>query len=269
MRHPLPCLAAVLVLAAAPALAQKLPPAVSSPAEEAATYDRCMEMARTDPPNGYEFAQQWYARNGEHPAQHCIAVALFSLKQYGEAAVRFQKLAESMVRAPKELRGEMLDQAGVAWFLADELPRAKAALDTALTLKVNDPDILIDHAQVLAAQGSFPQAINDLDLALKINPRRADALVYRASALRQIQRLDPALKDVEAALSLSPDSPDGLLERGIIRRLKGDDAGARQDWIKVTLLAPGSPADTDAKANLERLDYDPAKAGSGVPGRGR
>lgn len=258
-----------LILVTGPAEAQKLPPAVSSPAEESATYDRCMEMAKTDPSNGYEFAQQWYARNGEHPAQHCIAVALFSLKQYGDAATRFQKLAESMVRAPKALRGEMLDQAGVAWFLADELPRAKAALDAALTLKANDPDILIDHAQVLAAQGRFPDAIADLDTALKVNPRRPDALIYRASALRQIQRLDPALRDVEAALAMTPNSPEGLLERGIIRRLKGDDAGARQDWVKVTMLAPNSPADIDAKANLERLDLDPAKAGAGVPGRSR
>ncbi len=45
-----------------------------------------------------------------------------------------------------------------------------------------------------------------------------------------------------------------LLERGNIRRLRGDADGARQDWLRVALLAPGSAAEAAAKANIERLD---------------
>ena len=51
-----------------------------------------------------------------------------------------------------------------------------------------------------------------------------------------------------------PDNAEGLLERGILRRLAGDEAGARDDWLKVLALAPEGPAAVDARANLERLD---------------
>jgi predicted negative regulator of RcsB-dependent stress response len=46
----------------------------------------------------------------------------------------------------------------------------------------------------------------------------------------------------------------GLLERGNIRRLKGDTAGARQDWRRVVELAPDSAAAAAAKVNLDRLN---------------
>jgi hypothetical protein len=49
-----------------------------------------------------------------------------------------------------------------------------------------------------------------------------------------------------------------LLERGGIRRLKRDDAGAREDWQRLGQLAPGSEADMAARANLERLEANDA-----------
>jgi len=44
------------------------------------------------------------------------------------------------------------------------------------------------------------------------------------------------------------------LERGILRRLKGDDAGARADWLMVLSLAPDGPASDAARTNLEKMD---------------
>jgi len=76
-------------------------------------------------------------------------------------------------------------------------------------------------------------------------------------------RLDPARADIDKALTLAPDSVPALLERGNIRRLGGDDDGARQDWVRVALLAPGSAAEAAAKANIERLDI----TGDSVPQR--
>ena len=62
------------------------------------------------------------------------------------------------------------------------------------------------------------------------------------------------MTDVMAALKLAPDNPDGLLERGILRRLKGNDAGARADWLRAARLAPETPTAAAAQANLARLD---------------
>jgi len=88
---------------------------------------------------------------------------------------------------------------------------------------------------------------------LKTHPDRADARVYRASAYRALDRLDPARADLDKALAQAPQSIAALLERGNVRRLEGDPAGARGDWKKIGDIAPGSPEDMAARANLEHL----------------
>ena len=223
-------------------------------AAEAASYERCMKLARHDPGAGEKLALAWHERGGAHPADHCAAVALVGLKQYKEAATRLEALAQSMTTAPPGLRAEVLDQAGQAWGLAGDPVRAYAAAGAAVALQPNDLDLLIDRAAAAAAVGYLDKAVSDLDQVLKADPRRIDALTYRASANRALDRLDPALVDVEKALALAPSSVPALLERGNLRRLKGDLAGARQDWERVGQLAPGSQADMAAKANIEHLE---------------
>jgi tetratricopeptide (TPR) repeat protein len=231
------------------------PGAQPRPAEaDAATYERCMKLARDNPSAGKELAENWSARGGAHPAEHCQAVALIGLKQYKPAAARLEKLAEAMVSAPATLRAEVLAQAGQAWLLAGDAGRAYADAGTALGLRPDDADILIDRAEAAGSAGWFDKAVADLDRVLKTDPSRVDALIYRASAHRELGQLDPALADVEAALKLTPNSVPALLERGNIRRLKGDLDGARQDWLRVAALAPGSAAESAAKANLGHID---------------
>jgi regulator of sirC expression with transglutaminase-like and TPR domain len=76
----------------------------------------------------------------------------------------------------------------------------------------------------------------------------------RASAYRLVENAELAMADVERALALQPGHPGALLERGNLRRLIGDDDGARADWIKLLQTDPESiPADA-ARANLEKLD---------------
>ena len=248
-----------LLLVSLPAVAdppgQPLAPVTPRNAEaEAASYERCMKLARHDPGAGEKLALAWHEHGGAHPADHCAAVALIGLKQYREAATRLEALAQSMTTAPAGLRAEVLDQAGQAWGLAGDPVRAYAAAGAAVALQPNDLDLLIDRAAAAAAVGYLDKAVADLDQVLKADPRRIDALTYRASANRALDRLDPALVDVEKALALAPSSVPALLERGNLRRLKGDGAGARQDWERVGQLAPGSQADMAAKANIEHLE---------------
>jgi regulator of sirC expression with transglutaminase-like and TPR domain len=79
-------------------------------------------------------------------------------------------------------------------------------------------------------------------------------MVLRASAQRRLGALDLARRDLATALWLLPDDPDGLLERGILRRLTGDAAGARDDWLRAATLDPEGPAGATARAKLEELD---------------
>src|SRR5690242_13710435 len=179
---------------------------------EAATYDRCMSLARQHPAEARELAESWHARGGAHPADHCAAVALIGLKKYKEAATRLDALAAAMAAAPVELRAEVLDQAGQIWGLAGDPVRAYAAAGAAVALQPNNPDLLIDRAQAAASAGYFDRALTDLDHVVTADPSRADALIYRASANRALDRLDPALADIENALRLTPKSAPALLE---------------------------------------------------------
>jgi len=226
-----------------------------------------MKLARQDPRAAQNLAQAWHERGGAHPADHCAAAALVGLRQYREAATRFEVLAQEMKTAPATLRAGALDQASQAWLLAGDPVRAYAASGQALILQPNDPELLVDRAEAAASAGYFDRAVADLDYVLKADPGRVDALIYRASANRALRRLDPALADVEKALAQMPNSVPALLERGNIRRLKGDLPGARQDWERIGQLAPGSPADMAARANIEHLEHGeaalPAKSRSG------
>jgi hypothetical protein len=245
-------LVAAIAAAADPA---ELPARPRDATADAATYDRCVKLAKQDPSAAQSLAQAWHARRGAHPADHCAALALIGLKQYKEAATRLEALAAAMTNAPTALRADVLDQAGQAWLLAGDAVRAYAAAGQALSLQPNDSELRVDRAEAAASAGYLDKAVADLDHVLKSDPRRVDALIYRASANRALDRLDPALADVEKALTVLPNSVPALLERGSIRRLKGDLKGAREDWERVGELAPGSQADMAAKANLERLEH--------------
>jgi tetratricopeptide (TPR) repeat protein len=231
---------------------------------DAATYDRCLKLAKQNPGAAQSLAQTWHERGGAHPAEHCAAVALVGLKRYKEAATRLEALAQAMTTAPTGLRADVFDQAGQAWLLAGDPMRAYAAAGQALGVQPNDPELLLDRAEAAAAAGYYDKAVADLDHVLRADPSRVEALIYRASANRALNRLDAALADVEKALVQTPNSVPGLLERGNIRRLRGDLDGARADWERVGQLAPGGQADMAAKANIERLqtteDAPPAKA---------
>jgi len=233
-----------------------------------ASYDRCMKQALDDPAAARKVAQGWRDRGGGHPAEHCLAVALIGLQQYKDAATRLEALAQSMVRAPATLRAGVLGQAAQAWLLLGDPERAYAADSSALALRPDDPDLLVDRAAAAGTAGWFDKAIADLDRVLKADPTRLDALIYRASAQRAEGRLDPALADIDAALKLAPDSVQALLERGNIRGLRGDFDGAQADWRRVTAVAPGSDAATSAKKNIERLNAG-VMLPSATPGKPR
>jgi tetratricopeptide (TPR) repeat protein len=247
---------------AAPPPAPRAPaPAPRSPRQtdaDAATYDKCMKLAKDEPAAARDLAERWQSHSGAHPADHCYAVALVGLKQYKEGAARLEKLAQAMVQAPASLRAEVLGQAAQAWLLAGDPARAYAADGEALKLYPDNAELMIDRAEAAGTAGWFDKALPDLDHVLKLNPNRVEALIYRASAYRELDKLDLALGDIDHAVGLAPNSVPALLERGDIRRLKGDLNGARQDWVRVSELAPGSSADTAAKTNIERLELKEA-----------
>jgi len=215
-------------------------------------YRDCLALARSKPDEGLERAAGLIGLGAGAPARHCQAVALTGLGRYREAGEALERL----VNETKEpaLRVEALGQAGNAWMLAGDLPRAAAAFGQALKLAPDDVEMLIDRAIALAGAANYFEAIDDLNRAIELAPNRAEARVFRASAYRSVDAPDLAREDVDAALALRPGLPEALIERGLLKRLAGDPNGARADWLSVIQRAPDSPAADAARENLAQLD---------------
>lgn len=216
------------------------------------SYRPCMALARDNPKDGEERALGMIALKGGAPARHCLATALLNLGRYADAADAFIDVAVA-TRDPT-MRVEALGQAGNVWVMAGDLPRAVATFGEAIRLKGDDPDLFIDRAIALAAAANYFEAIDDLNRAVELDPGRAEAYVFRATAYRYVDATDLAVQDIEAALALKPGFPEALIERGVLRRLAGNDAGARADWISVLQRTPESPAGDAARENLAKLD---------------
>ncbi len=112
---------------------------------------------------------------------------------------------------------------------------AKADFDAALALGARKPTCS-STAPKPRPRRKFWDAIDDLD-ARRRDPKRADALSFAPPPIA-MSEFELAIEDIERAIALVPNSPAALLERGNIRRLKGDLAGARADWLRVRSSRP-------------------------------
>ncbi len=248
----------IALLITTPALAQNKGTPAPDTLDPAKTYELCLDTARLYPEQGVEFAGKWVGLGGGEPAKHCQAVAMLGMREYGEAATRLEELAQNSKRG-NDVRAGMLAQAGQSWMLEGNYERANAAQTAALQLKPKDSKLLIDRAVTRAEAKNYWEAIADLDAAIASDPKSADAYAFRASAYRMVSEDDLAIDDADRALEIDANNVSALLERGILRRMKRDDKGARQDWLRILQLAPESDTAKVARANIERLDFNPDK----------
>ncbi len=234
-------------------------PVAAEPMDYRQEYVNCLALAKQDASTAYEHAVGWQGMGGGDAAKHCQAVALMYLGKHDEAAYRLEALAMStLLPAPK--RAEMLAQAAQAQLMLDNLSQANADLTAALKLDSRNPDIYIDRAVVMFAAGDYGGAVKDLDAAILLSPKRAEPYALRSAAKRFQDMVDPALADAEQAVTLSGGKyPEALLERGILRRLKGNKAGARQDWLAILAINPDGETADNARRNLELMDVKGAE----------
>lgn len=221
--------------------------------DHAREYAKCMALAPDKPNDAFEMATAWKSLGGGSAAEHCAAVALLYSGQPEYAARRLEVLAQTIVAEP-EFKGQILAQAGQAWLLQGDAPRAEAALSEAVKLLRGRPQVLTDRAQARAAMADYKGAVEDLTNAISADPKFAEAYTFRASAYRYLDELGKAKADIETALLLMPDDPSALLERGIVFRLAGNDEAARTDWLRVLELDPDGEAGRLARINIEKMD---------------
>lgn len=221
--------------------------------DPARKYEACMALAEREPDKAFNTALNWHGLGGGDAADHCTAKALLYLKQYEEAARRFEDLAQRIAAEPG-FKAALLGHAAQGWLLADNPERADDVLTAALGIAPDDAGLLVDRGLARAEMHRYRAAVEDLSRAIEIEPRRAEAFAFRAAAYRYLENLGQADADAERALGIEPENPEALLERGNVRRLRGDKAGARADWMLVIEVAPGMPVAATAQANLQIMD---------------
>jgi tetratricopeptide (TPR) repeat protein len=249
MRVVLPVLVALLCWTAA---------ALADEAEDAKRYAACMERARAAPAEGLEIAEAWIKEGETVPGRHCRAVALIGLGRDEQAVEALNALGGDIEPHQPQLAADLYHQAGMVEFDAGRPDSASALLDRALKLTPDSVELLIDRALVFGTLKKFPSALETLEHAHTVATTRADVLVLIGSAQRQLGHGKRAQENIDAALALDPQNVAALLEHGILRRMTGDNEGARSDWERIRQLAPDSPEAASATANLKLLDQQGA-----------
>jgi serine/threonine-protein kinase len=179
-----------------------------------------------------------------------------------------------------------LEELSPRLFALGDSGRALYALDRAVALAPEQPEVLALRANLKARLGDLEGALADTEAALAREPNRLDALETRRSVLLGLHRFPEALDaaeamlaaapglatallgranarfycadfkgtiaDVDRALALSPDEPDAFYLRALARSELHDDKGAREDARRFAELSPGRPELTSLLETLER-----------------
>lgn len=234
-------------------------------------YSRCLDMAARAPDRAINDALVWQNEGGGIPARHCEAIGLSQMKEYAEAAIRLEKIAEDMrigkgmpVRFGKRLvatspmLADMYGQAANAWLLGDEMVRAETTIDMALALTARgttqEADLMLDRARIAAADQDFQAALTDLEAIKVRDPLRTDILILIASSARGVKDYEKAIEALDAYQEIYDEDPSGHLERGNLLDAMGLPNDARKSWLKVLQLVENGPDASAAQANIERLD---------------
>lgn len=186
-------------------------------ADENARHEACLELTRADAPAAFSEGLYWRDKGGGARARHCVAMALFELEQYEEAASRLETIALLADAGNDRQRARFLAQAASAWMLAGQDGEAIEALTVALDFTPAAPDLLLDRAIAHSGGGSWEDVITDLNAVLRLQPENTVALRLRADALRRTGALDAAEADAQAAIALDPQDIEARVVLGDIR----------------------------------------------------
>mgnify|MGYP001362120506 CR=1 FL=1 len=238
---------------------------------DAEKYNACLALAENAPDRGINMALEWQLADGGVPARHCEAVGLFFAREYSEAAVRLEGIAEDMrigrgmpvrgderATANASMLADTYGQAANAWLLGGELVRAESAIVQALSLvpehSALERDLRVDRSRIAAADEDFTLALSELEAVWAVDRQRFDILILLASAARGIENYSRAQSALKTYMATYPDDPAAFLELGNLHDAQGDKAAARQAWLKTLALEETGPNADAARANLERID---------------
>lgn len=246
-------------------LAQSIGPALPErPATQTeARYDRCVDLATSDPKAGEADAARWRIDGGGYFARQCLGIAYANQRRWAGAAEEFAAAANEAEIARDSRAAHYWAQAGNARLALGDAAGARSALDAALAagtlIGLQRGEASFDRARALVLLGDLAGARADLDRAQQL--AAADPLVWLASATlaRRMGELVRARADIARAYELARDDASVLLEIGNIAARSGDAAGTQGAWTEAARLAPDSEAAAQARAALKQFEDTPPK----------
>lgn len=177
-------------------------------------YADCVELVNADLELGRIAAQQWVSEGGGAEARHCLSVADLKAGFPKLAALRLEEIAQRKDAGDDYVRARLLSQAAQAWLVAEEPAHAEAALDQALALVPDSPELYLTAAKVYGAQRRWQEVINAVNTAEEGGFVSAETFVLRGRARYEFGAYENAANDVVAALSIDPKNIDALVLRG-------------------------------------------------------
>ena len=187
----------------------------------------------------------------------CVAVVAQKSGRFADAATEFETGA-GMLKPGDPASDRMLAAAGNMWIAAGQPGKAALALDKALggtgLLADQRGEALLDRARAAEAQGDLKTARAKVNAAAETIS--GDPFLWYFSAALAIRENDPATAKVAItrALTIEPKDPALLFEAGHVFQLAGDDAKARDYWIRAAAADPRGKSGDAARRALAMMD---------------
>lgn len=233
------------------------PPAASAPVGDSPATIHCLETVLTNPEAAMAEAQALYQGSNTVGSRHCLGDALVAQGEANRGARILDQLAQEVAKnhslAP-EVEASIWGDTGRAWLEADDIDKSLTAFNIAVQKTPKDMQLRVDRAVALGNARKYWEAIDDLNAAISGGVETGEAYLLRATAYREVGTAELAMEDIKRAIAKLPNDAGVLLERGRIRKLAKDIPGARQDFLAVMKISPGSDAGSAAHDEMEMLN---------------
>lgn len=198
-------------------------PAVSHAAPSSnQQYNNCTQTLSNDPEGTFKRARAWYSHSKSLASQHCMALALYEMKDYEGAANALDTMLKGMTPSQGRLWMSMKLQAAKAHFASGNHTAADTHLSDAIFWASNKSmdeemvPLLLQRAKIYDFHNKDLRAVQDLDHAMSIRPSSKIRLL-RAQLLIKMGKKAEARDDIASVLAAEPTHQQAQALLGFIK----------------------------------------------------
>ncbi|HWX89687.1 MAG TPA: tetratricopeptide repeat protein, partial [Rhizomicrobium sp.] len=163
-----------------------------------------------------------------------------ALQRSGRLADAERLYLQVLAHDPRDFTARHL--LGVTRAQTGRLDEALADIEAALKIRPDDPEALLNHANVLKSLNRMEAALAGFDRALVLKPGWPQGENNRGTVLQALGRYDEALAGYDRALAIAPDNVEALNNRGSVLQDLKRPAEALASYDQALRLAPNFAA---------------------------